>query len=188
MNSSRVQEIHTALVIHFTSEKYNFLQYNGKLKNKKPTVFSDKLAKRLKEEKDAVTFFVANQVEYFKENQKVNTFIGTFCTHEALNVMVKDQAYLENYSYFLVGEAKTLISLGEKIKDFREICNLLLNGVVSYRTAINFMVHLNMYALWETDDPLLEKILAFLKKLSDFQLIPKKNFVKAILTAKSELN
>lgn len=188
MDADRVQEIHQAIFLHMTSEKYNFLEYNGRLRKPKPTTFSVRLSKWLNTEEQAIDFFLSNQIRWFLQSQKANSFIGNFCDMPSLETLKKFEGYKENLSYNMLSELKLLISLGEKVKDFSYICNLLYTGKVSFMTICNFNQHVHMEKYWKNDDdPLMEQVFFFMKKISNFVMIPKKNFVDAIKKAAQEV-
>lgn len=183
---ARVQEIFYAIVLHLTGDKYNFFLYHGKVKNQKATAFAERLSRKFKTEEDVINFFIANQIHFYMNHQKVNTWIGNFCDKPAILVWEKYIGKLETQDYQLKSEAKLLLELGSKLKSFHDVYPLVSKGKVSVATVSNFLIRFKLTS-WKTEDPLLEEFYTFVFRIADFVKISKEKFEKAILTARSEL-
>ncbi len=183
----RIQEIFQAICLHLNSDSYNFFLYRGKTRSKKLTPFASRIATRLKTEEEVIGFFIANQIEYFLEHNKINTWIGNFTNREAFDIWEVHTGYLDTRNYKMKSELKILLQLGKDVKNFQVIYPLLTSRKVSFSTLGNMMLHMDMKTVWMTDDPLLSETLLFAWRISDFFIIPKENFRKAILEVRSEL-
>ena len=101
--------LYQALKLHFTQESYDFFKYNGKtnvsvttFENRKDKYHFYKLARKVTQKDDLVSFLVAN----FVENE--NVWVGDLLTEDAEVNYRKHQKVIQSMSYTFENDCKLI--------------------------------------------------------------------------------
>jgi hypothetical protein len=116
--------LYQSLKLHFNQQTYDFFKYNGKtntskmvFENRKDKYHFYKLARKVTQKDDLVSFLVAN----FVENE--NVWIGDLLTEDAEVNFRKHQKIIQSLSYIFENDCKVIF---EDCKDPNEL--LSTNG------------------------------------------------------------
>jgi hypothetical protein len=111
--------LYQAIKLHFTSEKYDFFRYNGKMhisvtsfENRKDKYHFYKLSRKFTNKDELTQFIVAN----FVEDDKV--WVGSLLTAEAESIYRKHQKYIQSVSYIFENECRKVFG---DVKDPNEV-------------------------------------------------------------------
>lgn len=189
MTPERTVELFQCVRMHLTSEKYDFLRYNGKKKKSgKPTnlSFAFFLANKFKKEEDFVRFLTANNIQYFKENNKVCSFIGEFANKDAIELYEKYEDFLSQRTYYIENDLGKLFSEKEKLKDFDFLFSKVLRNEISLYTIIYLNSFTNLKTHWQ-GSILYDEYELFLKKVPTFLEMHKENFLRSIVKVRDNI-
>ncbi len=189
INEHRTKEIFQSLSLHFKSN-YDYIKYNGHLKNitcRENEFWFISLSKRLMTEENVKEFFIANFVNTFVKDNKIETFGKSFSNKENFVIRdlwlkrVKNGAIEVNFENVL---NKIDIKKDLKVEkdSYPEIYSKYLDGTVS----LEFMVCIDLvspkiydYWLKNINDPVLfPTFVKFVKKYKPFLEIDKNIIIK----------
>jgi len=169
--------------MHLTSEKYDYVRYNGKKKKTGKTNslgFAFNLSKKFKTEDDYLLFLVANNMNFMVENSKPSTFIGDFCTVEGIQVAKDFEDFLVVRSKRVEDDLKKLFREKENLKNFDFVLGKVLNNEVNFYTIILLNNMTNLKKSWAENSVLYEEYELFLRKISSFIGFKKEDLSKMI--------
>jgi len=158
-----VFKTYLAVKLHFTSDKYNYIQYDGKVNCKLDTFtkrndryFFHKLSKKYKES-EILDFFVAN----FLSNQK--KWVGSLLENDGKDTYISYKKFNESFKYHFRNDCSTihsdLISNNIVFDDgFRAIegqhprvLKLLIRKKISYQTIVAMDKILGFIKKWDKE-------------------------------------
>lgn len=158
-----VFKTYLAVKLHFTSDKYNYIQYDGKVNCKLDTFtkrndryFFHKLSKKYKES-EILDFFVAN----FVSNQK--KWVGSLLENDGKDTYISYKKFNESFKYHFRNDCSTihsdLISNNIVFDDgFRviegqhpRVLKLLIRKKISYQTIVAMDKILGFIKKWDKE-------------------------------------
>ena len=155
--------LYQSLKLHFNQQTYDFFKYNGKtntsklvFENRKDKYHFYKLARKVTQKDDLVSFLVAN----FVENE--NVWIGDLLTEDAEVKFRKHQKIIQSLSYIFENDCKLIF---EDCKDPNDVIRVIDGEYpILLKKALRKEIHVETLCL-------LAQILGFLpmwnKKITD---------------------
>jgi len=149
--------LYNAIRLHFTSDKFDFFKYNGKVKttpeqfeNRKDKYHFYKLSRKHTDKDDMLHFIVYNFIE------KDSIWVGDLLTEEANKRYLKHKKVLQSLSYFFESDCKRLFedisNPNDLIKtngDYPKLLTMTLQHDIAIETFCLLNTILNFVPEWD---------------------------------------
>ena len=193
ISADRVKEIFTALSLHFRSN-YNYLKYNGHLSNVTAKVnefWCVSLSKRLNTEENIELFFIANIVNTFTKENRIETFGGNYNNRESFIIYesYKKIDFNEYFDYYInSNDILELIKVKPSDSLYPELYQRFIDGTVRLEFIVCLYILMpKLFEFWKSkvDDPVLFP--EFLKFCERYRLLLKINTKQLTTTFKQKV-
>lgn len=148
ISPERTKEIFLALKLHFTGS-YDYVKYGGRIRAQlKPNEqwAVGRIAKKFREEEKVRDFFVANMIEDYIRDGKINGFVNTYSTKDAVAVYDQWAAWWNAYAYQFKADIGKFESIKEMIEirdgDHPKVFQQFIEGKVHFNTLACLMMGL----------------------------------------------
>lgn len=190
MNPYEAYNLYRAVYTHFTSEKYDFHKYNGKVKFVHPDKFKARTDfysfVKLAKQKNLLDYLVANMISGPK------AWSGDYTNPDSLKTYKDWQKRQQSLAYIFKEELSKIpnLILSLKIKDQQhpEFLKLYFRKQISLETLIIVLDLLELISYWDSklDDPLWKSTSFLIKKYLPFFKYDKSK-MKTIMLQKLEM-
>lgn len=190
MTPERILEMSQCMKMHLTSEKYDYLKYNGKKRQTSKNNnlgFAFGLARKFKDEEEFLKFLIANHIEFFKNNSKVSSFIGDFTGPEAMNSYKSFDGLLTTKTNSVSEDLKKIFRNKDQLKEFDFVLSLVLNNQVNLYTIVLLNKFTNLKEEWRKSSVLYDEYELFLRKIFPFTEFSKENFSNVLAKIKRDM-
>lgn len=172
VSPERTKEISLALKLHFTSNSYNYVKYNGKTRSgslKQQDSWYTGLSKRLRTEENVKQFFLSNIIKSYADDGKLNVFLRSFNNKDGFDNWKNWQDKIENIKLLVKEELKNINNNDFKVDNYHPLVyTKFLNHEVSIETISYITIHkpsiLEGWKLQQIDPILFPEFIRILEK------------------------